>query len=74
VTATGDKNTIDASDALTAELNELHLDAKRSPDIDPRATDPLKQPLLYVMVDLRPQAIPNVISNAIAAKKMKGPQ
>jgi hypothetical protein len=69
ITTTGDRNTLDASDALTAELNLLNFDATRSPEIDPRSTDPLKQPLLYVFVQLRPQAIPNAVSKAIAAQK-----
>jgi hypothetical protein len=42
ITTTGDRNTLDASDALTAELNLLNFDATRSPEIDPRSTDPLE--------------------------------
>jgi hypothetical protein len=69
ITTTGDDNTRNASDALTAELNHLHFDAVRSPEIDPRTTDPHKRPLLYVFVGMRPQAIPNIVSKAIAAQR-----
>jgi|SRR5579863_6875178 len=63
ITTTGDKLTRDATDALIKELNRLHFDAVRSPEIDAR-----EQPLMYVFVELRPQAIPNEISNAINKK------
>ena|ERR1700675_2762893 len=66
ITTTGDAITLHASDALTHELNVLGFDAVRSPQIDPRDTDPLKGPLLYVFVGLRPQTIPNEVSRAIA--------
>ena len=69
VTTTGDRNTMDASDALVHELNRLHFAATRSPEIDPRTTDPLRRPLMYVLVNLRPQAVPNKVSQAIAAQK-----
>jgi len=67
ITTTGDENTLHASDALTEELNRLNFSAKRSPEIDTRPTDPLKQPLLYVFVNLKPQAISNAVSRDIAA-------
>jgi hypothetical protein len=69
ITTTGDDTTRHASDALTRELNGLKFNAVRSPEIDPRSTDPLKRPLMYVFVGLRPQAIPNQVSKAIAAQK-----
>lgn len=64
VTTTGDRNAMDASNALVRELNVLHFGATRWPEIDPR-TDTL----LYVNVHLRPQAIPNKVSEAIANQK-----
>lgn len=69
ITTTGDTNTLHASDTLTHELTALGFDATRSPEIDPRTTDPLKTPLLYVFVGLRPQTIPNQVSKAIASTK-----
>jgi hypothetical protein len=68
LTTTGDVNTRDASDALTRELNSVGFAATRSSEIDPRQTDPLKRPLMYVEVGLRPQAIPNAVSKAIASQ------
>jgi len=54
ITTTGDANTMSASDALTHELLARGFDAVRSPEIDPRETDPLKRPLLYINVQLKP--------------------
>jgi hypothetical protein len=55
VTTTGDSNSIRASDALVAEFAKMGFDALRSPEIDPRQTDPQKRPLVYVVVELKPQ-------------------
>jgi hypothetical protein len=69
VTTTGDKTSMDASLALVGELKALHFAAERSPEIDTRPTDPLKRQLVYVFVELRPQAVPNEVSKTIATQK-----
>jgi hypothetical protein len=66
ITATADEFTSGAAVALVTELHALQFDAVKEPEPETGSPD---HPRMYVFVGLRPLAIPNEVSEAIAAQR-----